>query len=126
MITSVALSLVLVGTSLFLLTVIPPRAATLRLLAALLPPVAVLLSLAFVVCGYVLTGRELIIERLGWSNRFPLASLGDVTVDPTGLLQFLLQEIVRQVFRPLAAAAFNLCVSQRSNSWSMSIGFTWV
>jgi hypothetical protein len=83
--TSVTLAAVLIGASLLMLSVLPRRASGLRLLAALLPPAVVFLSLGFTVRGYVLTHTELIIERFGWRNRFPLATLGEVTVDPQAM-----------------------------------------
>ena len=55
------------------------------LTAGVLPLVVVLGCLPFMVRGYVLTERELIIHRLGWTNRWPLAGLTAAEVDPDAL-----------------------------------------
>jgi hypothetical protein len=49
-------------------------------------PLAVLLgSLPFMVRGYALTERELLVRRLGWQTALPLAGLAAVTGEPEGL-----------------------------------------
>jgi hypothetical protein len=67
------------------LAVLPPRPAGVRVAVAALPLAIVLGCLLFAVRGYVLTDRELLIQRLGWVNRWPLARLQSVTVDPQAM-----------------------------------------
>ena len=82
---SVLSALLLVATALRLLAVLPPDQRPLRVAISGLPLLVVLGCLFFVVRGYALTGQELIIERLGWSNRWPLRSLTAVAVDPQAM-----------------------------------------
>jgi hypothetical protein len=82
---SVMATLLLVAASLICLAVLPARPAVLRVATAGLPLAIVLGCLPFVVRGYVVTDRELIIERLGWSNRWPLAALASAELDPQAM-----------------------------------------
>jgi hypothetical protein len=55
-------------------------------LAMVVLPLAVLLgTLPFMVRGYVLSGGELRIERLGWQNRFALADVVSISADPQAI-----------------------------------------
>jgi hypothetical protein len=55
-------------------------------LLTMLVPLAILAGTApFMVRGYVLSGSELRIERLGWQNRFPLGDVLSASADPTAL-----------------------------------------
>jgi hypothetical protein len=56
-----------------------------RLAATLLPLAVLLVTLPFIVRGYVLTGGELRIERLGWQNHFSLADVVSVEADPDAM-----------------------------------------
>jgi hypothetical protein len=89
MLVSVLSTLLLVGASVLCLSVLPPHQSFVRFAAGVLPLFIVLGCLPFVVRGYVLTERELVIERLGWSNRWPLASLTWVAADPDALKRSL-------------------------------------
>lgn len=49
-------------------------------------PLAVLLApLPFMVRGYRLTDRHILVQRAGWSTRLPLAGLTEVRGEPEGL-----------------------------------------
>jgi hypothetical protein len=52
------------------------------LAVALVFPAIIFASLLFVVAGYVLDGRDLLIDRLFWSTRIPLSGLHRVYADP--------------------------------------------
>lgn len=82
---SVAGTLALVLASAIGLAVLPPRPVGPRVALAALPAAVVLGCLVFMVRGYVVTDRELIIQRLGWANRWPLARLESVAVDPQAM-----------------------------------------
>ena len=51
----------------------------------LVPPLIIFATLPFAVRGYVLTGQELRIERVGWQNRIPLADVATATADPQAM-----------------------------------------
>ena len=76
---------VMVGVSVLCLALLPPSQSLARLAAAGAPPVIVLGCLPFLVRGYTVTGRELRIERLGWSTRWPLAMFSGGLVDPEAM-----------------------------------------
>lgn len=78
-------TLALVLASAIGLAVLPPRPAGPRVALAALPAAIVMGCLVFMVRGYVVTDRELIIQRLGWANRWSLARLESVTVDPQAM-----------------------------------------
>ena len=82
---SVLATLLLVAASLVCLAALPPRPALLRVTTAALPLAVVLSCLCFTVRGYAVTDRELIIERLGWSNRWPLTALSSAEFDPQAM-----------------------------------------
>jgi hypothetical protein len=82
---SLASTVLLVGVSILCLSVLPPKLDFARFTAGVLPLVVVLGCLPFLVRGYVLTERELVIQRLGWTNRWPLAGLTAAEVDPDAL-----------------------------------------
>jgi len=74
---------ILPGASAIVLLALPAAAPFFARLTAAIVPLAILLGvLPFMVRGYVLRGQELIIERLGWCNRFNLAGLISATADP--------------------------------------------
>jgi len=82
---SVASTVLLAGASILSVSVMPPRLEFVRLAAGVLPLAVVLGCLPFMVRGYVVTERELVIQRLGWTNRWPLAGLTAAEVDPDAL-----------------------------------------
>lgn len=82
---SVLSTLLLVGASVLCLSVLPSELEFTRLAAAVLPLLVVLCCLPFMVRGYALTDRELVIQRLGWTTRWPLAGLTAAEVDPDAL-----------------------------------------
>lgn len=53
------------------------------LAVALVFPAILFASLLFVVSGFVLDGPDLLVTRLFWSTRFPLAGLRQIYADPT-------------------------------------------
>jgi hypothetical protein len=82
---SVLSTLLLVGASILCLSMLPPKLEFLRLAAVVLPLLVVLCCLPFMVRGYALTERELVIQRLGWTTRWPLAGLTAAEADPDAL-----------------------------------------
>jgi hypothetical protein len=50
-----------------------------------LPVLIVLVTLSFMVRGYLLTDKEIAVQRLGWRTPLPLAGLVAVTGQPEGL-----------------------------------------
>jgi hypothetical protein len=52
---------------------------------ALLPVVIVLITLLFMVRGYVVTADEIVVERPFWSTRFERARLHSASIDPEAL-----------------------------------------
>jgi len=56
-----------------------------RVVTVVLPLVVLLAPLPFMVRGYRLTDRHLVVRRPGWSTRLPLAGLAEVTGEPEGL-----------------------------------------
>jgi hypothetical protein len=56
-----------------------------RFLVQVLPIAIVLGTLPFMVRGYVITGRELRIARLGWENCIPLRDIVSATADPAAM-----------------------------------------
>lgn len=78
-------TLALVLATAIALAVLPPQPQPLRVAVGALPVAIVLGCLAFMVRGYVVTDRELIIQRLGWANRWPLAQLESARVDPQAM-----------------------------------------
>lgn len=56
-----------------------------RFLIQVLPVAVWLGTLPFIVRGYVITERELRIERLGWENRIPLRDILSATADPEAM-----------------------------------------
>lgn len=58
-----------------------PLAAT-RILLASIPPGIVVMCLGSVVRGYEVTDREILVQRLFWRTRLPLAGLLEVRADP--------------------------------------------
>ena len=82
---SLASTVLLVGVSILSLSVLPSRLELARLAVGALPLLVVLGCLPFMVRGYVLTERELVIQRLSWTNRWPLAGLTAAEVDPDAL-----------------------------------------
>lgn len=57
----------------------------LRLSLAALPALIVLATLPFMVRGYLLTDKEIEVQRLGWRTLLPLVGLVAVTGQPEGL-----------------------------------------
>ncbi len=51
------------------------------LLAVALPPVILVVCALCMVQGYVLTGREIVVKRLGWIHRLPIEGLLSVNGD---------------------------------------------
>jgi hypothetical protein len=66
-------------------TLLGPRLLPLRLGVAGLPALVVLAALPFMVRGYLLTDKEIEVQRLGWRTVLPLAGLVAVTGEPEGL-----------------------------------------
>jgi len=65
---------------------LPDSAPLSARLAATLIPVAILTgTLPFVVRGYFISDGEMRIARLGWQNRFALAEVVSVSVDPEAM-----------------------------------------
>ena len=56
-----------------------------RLVVTLLPLVVLLVTLPFIVRGYVIANGELFIERLGWQNHFSLADVVSVEANPDAM-----------------------------------------
>jgi hypothetical protein len=84
-ITLVALA-VLLGTSLAGMRALPESTANaIRALMVFVPPLIILVTLAFAVRGFVLTDQELRIERVGWQNRIPLTNVVSATADPQAM-----------------------------------------
>ena len=65
--------------SFFLPPQVPPFA---RWLARAVPVMILLGTLPFLVRGYTLTEHELVVHRLGWSNRFARAQILSAEADP--------------------------------------------
>jgi hypothetical protein len=63
----------------------PQRLLVWRVAMVGVPLAALLGSLPFMVRGYALTERELLVRRLGWQTSLPLAGLAAVTGEPEGL-----------------------------------------
>jgi Bacterial PH domain len=64
----------------------PDTAPLVARLIAIVAPVAILLcTLPFLVRGYALTERDLLIERLGWQNRIALNEVVSATIDPDAM-----------------------------------------
>lgn len=64
----------------------PDKAPLTARLLAIVTPIAVLaFTLPFMVRGYVLTERELLIERLGWKNRIALGEIASTEIDPKAM-----------------------------------------
>jgi hypothetical protein len=55
--------------------------APIALVAVFLPPLVVLGSALCIVKGYVLSGEEIVVKRLGWATRLPLQDLRVVAGD---------------------------------------------
>jgi len=53
--------------------------------ALVLFPLILLLALPFMVRGYVVTEKELVIKRPGWTTRFALEELKSAVVDPDAM-----------------------------------------
>lgn len=84
-ITVVALT-ILLGASLLGAWGMPESTPTaVQSLMVLVPPLIIFATLPFAVRGYVLTGQELRIERVGWQNRIPLADVVTATADPQAM-----------------------------------------
>ena len=65
---------------------LPDSTPWLARLAIAIVPLAILLgTLPFIVRGYIITGGELRIERLGWQNRFALTDVISVNADPDAI-----------------------------------------
>jgi hypothetical protein len=56
-----------------------------RALVTFLPLALVLATLPFMVRGFAITHDALLVERLGWANRFPLADMVSVAADPKAM-----------------------------------------
>ncbi len=65
--------------------VVPPKLLPLRLLVAVVPALIVLGALPFMVRGYLLTDKDIEVQRLGWRTVLPLAGLVAVSGEPQGL-----------------------------------------
>lgn len=87
--TSLASAALLAGLAILCHSTLPPTLEFARFAAGVLPLLVVLGCVPFMVRGYVLTERELIIQRLGWTNRWPLAGLTLAEVDPDALKKSL-------------------------------------
>lgn len=74
---------ILVVTALVGSRALMPMALRVGLVA--LPVLIVLATLPFMVRGYLLTDKEIDVQRLGWSTLLPLAGLVAVTGQPEGL-----------------------------------------
>lgn len=66
-------------------TLLGPQLLLLRAVMTGLPVLVVLGALPFMVRGYLLTDREIEVQRLGWRTVLPLAGLVAVTGLPDGL-----------------------------------------
>jgi hypothetical protein len=82
--TAVSLLVVLVGVVTAEL-VVPRKLLPLRVGLALVPALIVLGALPFMVRGYLLTDKDIEVQRLGWRTLLPLAGLVAVTGEPQGL-----------------------------------------
>lgn len=54
-------------------------------LLALIPPLILLPSLFFMIRGYAISGDTLLVRRLGWNTRIPLAGLAQVSHEPDAM-----------------------------------------
>lgn len=63
----------------------PRQPPLLRVLTVVLPLAVLLAPLPFMVRGYRLTDRHIVVRRPGWSTYLPLAGLSEVSGAPEGL-----------------------------------------
>jgi Bacterial PH domain len=84
-ITTTVSLLVLLGVIVAAALLGPGQLMLLRLGLAGLPVLVVLGALPFMVRGYLLTEKEIEVQRLGWRTQLPLAGLVAVTGQPEGL-----------------------------------------
>ena len=84
-VTTLTLALLL-GLALYGALLFPPSAPRLARLAVIFLPLAIVLgTLPFVVRSFVLAPGELRVQRLGWQNRFALAEVVSVDINPNAL-----------------------------------------
>ena len=79
------IALLVLGSVIVVATLLGPRLMPLRFGLAVLPALVVLAALPFMVRGYLLTDKEIEVQRLGWRTVLPLAGLVAVTGEPEGL-----------------------------------------
>jgi hypothetical protein len=79
---TVLVVVVLTGVSVIEMIVLPGAMAGLRGLAAVVPLSVLICSAPFVVRGYAISDRTLLVMRLFWATRIDLASLTSATADP--------------------------------------------
>jgi Bacterial PH domain len=84
-ITTTVSLLVLVGVIVVAALLGSRRLVPLRVAMAVLPVLLVLVTLPFMVRGYLLTDKQIEVQRLGWRTSLPLAGLAAVTGEPEGL-----------------------------------------
>jgi hypothetical protein len=85
-IVTVVVIAILSGVVLIGLTGLPDRTPFFaRVLMIFLPPAILVGTLPFMILGYVLRDDELLIERLGWANHVPLATVVSATADPDAI-----------------------------------------
>ncbi|MBV8910835.1 MAG: hypothetical protein JOZ89_08745 [Gammaproteobacteria bacterium] len=77
--------LLLLGVAMVAVLLGPRQLMPLRRAMVGLPALVVLAALPFMVRGYLLTDREIEVQRLGWRTQLPLAGLVAVTGQPQGL-----------------------------------------
>lgn len=81
-----AVCAILAGAALIGATALPAHASRfVRCVAIVMPLVVLTGTLPFLIRGYVLQERMLLVQRLGWSTRVDLTSLRSIVADPNAM-----------------------------------------